>query len=74
MANDRKQDYLEADEFDDDFPDFELDDSDDLDFHERKSSRKHKRTKSYRNARRSLEDYFERKALKEDDWDYDLDY
>ncbi len=25
MANDRKQDYLEADEFDDDFSDFELD-------------------------------------------------
>lgn len=42
MANDRKQDYLEADEFDDDFPDFESDDSDDLDFHERKSLKKEK--------------------------------
>ena len=77
MANDRKQEYLDDDEFEDDFSDFEFegsDDSDDLDFHERKSSKKHKKSKSHRNARRSLEDYFERKALKDDDWEYDLDY
>ena len=73
MAKDRKQDYLD-DEFEDDFSDFELDDSDDLDFHERKSLKKHKKTKSHRNARRRLEDYFERKALKDNDWDYDMDF
>ena len=66
----------DRDDYDDDFLDYEVDASYDLDFNDSKAMKKRLRAKSRRDARHRLEDYFERKALKEqeDDWDFDFDY
>lgn len=63
-------------DYDDDFVDTGFDDAYELDFSDSKAMKKQHKAKSRRNSRRRLEDYFERKALKEqeDNWDYDLDY
>lgn len=63
-------------DYDDDFIDTGLEDAFELDFNDTKAMKKQHKAKSRRNARRRIEDYFERKALKEneDNWDYNLDY
>lgn len=63
-------------DFDDDFVEDELDSVYDLDFNDSKVMKKIHKSKSRRTARRRLEDYFERKALKEqdNDWDFNFDY
>lgn len=74
MANDSEYNY--SDEYDDIDEGFleSTDDAYDLDFNERKISRKLQRAKSKTSARHRLEDYFEKKALRDDDWDFDYDY
>ena len=59
-----------------DFNDGELDSGFDLDFNDTKSMKKRHKNKARRNARHRLEDYFERKAMKaqNDEWDLDYDY
>ena len=59
-----------------DFLEAELGDAYDLDFNDSKAMKKQHRAITRRETRNRLEDYFERKALKEkmDDWDFDLDY
>lgn len=71
MSSDRDQN-----DYDDDFLEIEEDDPYDLDFNDSKAMKKKLRAKSRRETRHRLEDYFERKALKEqvDDWDFDFDY
>ncbi|MEH6457838.1 MAG: hypothetical protein V7749_16025 [Cocleimonas sp.] len=71
MSTDRKQN-----DYDDDFVDIELNDDFELDFNDSKIMKRQHKTKAKRDARHRIEDYFERKALKEqeDNWDYDLDY
>lgn len=72
MSADQDQnDYL-----DNGFEDPNLEEGYELDFDDSSAMKKYKRAKSRLDARRRLEDYFERKALKEqeDDWDYNLDY
>lgn len=63
-------------DYDDDFIDTGLEDAFELDFNNTKAMKKQHKAKSRRNARLRIEDYFERKALKEneDNWDYNLDY
>jgi len=60
----------------DDFLDTELEDAYGLDFNDTKAMKKQSRAKKKRNARRRLEDYFERKAFKEreKEWDFNFDY
>lgn len=73
MAKDAEHDYSdEYDDIDEDFLD-STDDAYDLDFNDRKISRRQQRAKSKRSARHRLEDYFERKALRDDDWDFDYE-
>ncbi len=76
MSADQDQDYLDNDFEEPRLEDSVLEDGYELDFDDSRSMKKHNRAKSRRDARRQLEDYFERKALKEqeDDWDYNLDY
>ena len=66
----------QSDYDDDDFLDTELDDVYDLDFNDTKALKKQHKAESRRDARNRVEDYFERKALKEqaDEWDLDFDY
>lgn len=66
----------QSDYDDDDFLDTELDDVYDLDFNDTKALKKQNKAESRRDARNRVEDYFERKALKEqaDEWDLDFDY
>ena len=75
MAKNQKHEY--EDDFDDNFDDDFLDSSDDgcdLDFNDNKTSRKSHRVKPKISARHRIEDYFERKAMKDTDWNWDLDY
>ncbi len=83
MAKTQKIEYSdEYDDFDGDFSEesgeaYDLDFDDNVD--ENRKSRKpphtkQQRTKHSRNARHRIEDYFERKALKDPDWNWNLDY
>lgn len=71
MSTDRDQNG-----YDDDFIDTELEDAFELDFSDTKVMKRQHKAKARRDARHRIEDYFERKALKEqeDNWDYNLDY
>lgn len=71
MAKDQKQDYSDEFEDIDDFMEDDLDDAYDLDFNDNRITKRQYKARNSRNARRRLEDYFERKALIEDEWDYD---
>ena len=73
MSADQGQNY-----YDDDFDDTGLEDADELDFNDSKAMKKQHKARARLNARRRLEDHFERKAQKErereDNWDYNYDY
>ncbi len=77
MSADQDQDdYLDNDFEETSLENSVMKDGYELDFDDSRVMRRHNRAQSRRDARRQLEDYFERKALKEqeDDWDYNLDY
>lgn len=69
-------DYDAIDFTEDESVENELDNEFDLDFNDSKVMKRMHKAKSRYNARRRIEDYFERKALKEqeNEWDFNLDY
>ncbi len=75
-ADQDRDDYDDSKYENNDFLDNGLEDAYELDFSDSKAIKKQHKAKSRRDTRRRLEDYFERKALKEqeDSWDFDFDY